>query len=79
VQVISSSRTSSRSRCLRTTHLSELVACLLRPNKNTIWSIFQLRHWQMPKRPVGFPPPHPGAAAGDEYAERATDFIAGVE
>lgn len=32
------------------------VAYLLRFNKNTVQRIFQLKHWQVRKRPVGFRP-----------------------
>ena len=32
------------------------VAHLLKFNKNTVQRIFQLKHWQVRKRPVGFRP-----------------------
>jgi len=35
---------------------SRTVACLLKFNKNTVHRVFQLMHWQVRKRPIGFRP-----------------------
>ncbi len=49
------------------------VAHLLRFNKNTVQRIFQLKHWQVRKRPVGFRPrvraiPSVAAAPNERWA-----------
>ena len=47
------------------------MAHLLDFNKNTVQRIFQLKGWQVKKRPIGFRPRVAGAALGRAGAERA--------
>lgn len=49
------------------------VAHLLRFNKNTVQRVFQLKHWQVRKRPIGFRPrvlriPSIAAAPNERWA-----------
>lgn len=46
------------------------VAHLLGYNKNAVQRIFQLKSWQVRKRPVGLQAPHPGIALCGQGARR---------
>jgi putative transposase len=45
------------------------VAYLLKFNKNTVQRIFQLMHWQVRERPVGFPAADSSSAISVEHAK----------